>query len=244
MIRIALCDDNSTYIDELYKIISTVCTSENIDVEIIKFTCGEDLLNFYKNKKNCFDIVILDILMNGINGIETAKSIRSFDLSVPIMFVTSSKEYALDSYDVSAFSYILKPFDFKTIKSKLLTLIDIVYANKNNILSIKSNQDIYTISLSETVYFESNLRKVNVYDSSKNVISFYSKLSNIEKDIFDHNFIRCHRSFLVNLSYIKNIIGSNIITTTGSTIPISQKYLTQTKTTFNDYIKNKIRQEA
>lgn len=241
MIRIALCDDNRMYIDELSKIISMVCCSENIDFEVIKFPCGEDLLSFYNNKKSYFDLVILDILMDGINGIETAKLIRDFEQNVPIMFITSSKEYALDSYDVSAFSYILKPFDYDIIKNKLLILLDSISNSKKNLLYVKSNQDVYTISLSETVYFESNLRKVSAYDINNNSISFYNKLSNIEKDTLKLNFIRCHRSFLVNLSYIKNIVGSNIITINDCTIPISQKYLTKTKNTFTNYIKNKLR---
>lgn len=237
MIKVGLCDDNDLHINELSKLLNNISLKKNLPLEIITFKSGEELINFHKNKGDYFDLIFLDILMDGINGIVTAKTLKSICSNTYIIFVTVSKDYALDSYEVDAYSYILKPFNEDKISSKFLSVVEKVLHNRKNILHVKNNQDMYSINLDSTIFFESNLRKITAYSIS-NEVSFYEKLSNLEVDLRCSNFIRCHRSYLVNLSYIKNIISSEVVTTTGHRIPISKKYLKSIREDFMEYIKN------
>ncbi|MGL5346262.1 MAG: LytR/AlgR family response regulator transcription factor [Peptostreptococcaceae bacterium] len=237
MIKIGLCDDNNLHLNELYQILNSISKDKNISVEILKFNSGEDLINFNKKRNNYFDIIFLDVLMNGINGIDTAKYLNLMSPDSYIVFVTVSKEYALDSYDVNAYSYILKPFNYIKLETIFLNLINNIINNKKNIIYVKNNQDIYSLNLNNIIYFESSLRKLTAY-SLNNEITFYEKLSVLENKLTCRNFIRCHRSYLVNIKYIKNIVSSDIVTTTGHTIPISKKYLKSIRNNFLEYIQS------
>ncbi|MGL5752883.1 MAG: LytR/AlgR family response regulator transcription factor [Paraclostridium sp.] len=240
MIKIGLCEDNNLYIEQLSSILKKIEKDNNLEFEINSFNSGEDLVEFCSKHKDYFDILFLDVLMDGMNGIEAAQAIRNMYSSAYMIFVTSSKEYALDSYSVNAYGYILKPYSHDSIENKVLELIDKIDLNKKNTIYVKNNQDIYSLRLDDVVYFESNLRKITAYLINGEKITFYNKISNLESEIDSSLFIRCHRSFLVNLIYVKNIVASDLITTTEEFLPISKKYLSSTRDAFTDYIKAKL----
>ena len=240
MVKIGLCDDNAVYIEQLSTILKSISYSRNMDIEITSFKSGEDLVNFCSSHSNYFDILFLDILMDGINGINAAQTIRKICSDIYIIFVTTSKEYALDSYSVNAYGYILKPFSEDFISEKFLELYNKINLDRKNVIYVKSNQDIYTLQLNNIIYFESNLRKITAYTNNEETITFYNKMSNLETEIKTSVFVRCHRSFLVNLIYIKNIIGLDVITIDNKYIPISKKYLNNIRHAFTSYIKSKL----
>ncbi|MGG7162189.1 LytR/AlgR family response regulator transcription factor [Clostridium ihumii] len=240
MIKIGLCDDNKLYLEQLSKIIKNISISTDIKFEISIFNSGESLLDFYSNHKDYFDILFLDILMDGINGVDLAKSIRNYNYNEYIIFITTSKEYALDSYSVNAYNYILKPFSYDTIEKLILDLNEKINLNGKNIIYVKNNQDICSFNLNNVIYFESNLRKITAHLLNGEKITFYNKMSTFENELSSNMFVRCHRSFLVNLVYLKSIIGFNIITTTNDSVPISKKYLNSTRDIFTNFIKSKL----
>ncbi|MGL4735849.1 MAG: LytR/AlgR family response regulator transcription factor [Cellulosilyticaceae bacterium] len=240
MLKIGLCDDQPFFITQLSEILNQIASVHHIALEITSFESGETLLNFCSNHPNYFDILFLDILMTGLNGIDTASQIRRLCGDVYIIFVTSSKEYALDSYSVNAYSYILKPFTYSDIAPKFLALHEKITYHKKNVIYVKNNQDIYTLHLDEVIYFESNLRKITAFMNNGEKISFYNKMSKLEEEINSSLFLRCHRSFLVNLMYVKNLVGFDLITTTHHQLPISKKYSTAAREAFTDYIKVKL----
>lgn len=240
MLKIGLCDDHPMFLNQLSDILNQISSTYNIALEITSFESGENLLDFCSSHPDYFDILFLDILMTGINGIDTASAIRNFCGDVYILFVTSSKEYALDSYSVNAYSYILKPFSLEAIQPKLLELYEKISFTKKNIIYVKNNQDIYTLHLDHVIYFESNLRKITAFMKNGERISFYNKMSNLEEDINNAIFLRCHRSFLVNLMYVKNLVGCDLLMTTNQQLPISKKYLSSVREAFTNYIKVKL----
>ncbi|WP_027634901.1 LytR/AlgR family response regulator transcription factor [Clostridium butyricum] len=240
MIKIGLCDDSTIYIEQLSTILKNISHFKKIDIEITSFKCGEDLVDFCSSHSNYFDILFLDILMDGINGINAAQTIRNICSDIYIIFVTTSKEYALDSYSVNAYGYILKPFSQEYISEKFLELYDKINLDRKNIIFVKSSQDIYTLQLNKIIYFESNLRKITANINNGESITFYNKMSNLENEINASVFVRCHRSFLINLIYIKNIVGLDIITIDNKHIPISKKYLNNIRNAFMSYIKSKL----
>lgn len=240
MLKIGLCDDLPIFLKELSNILNQIAISHDIAIEITSFESGEKLLAFCSSHPNYFDILFLDILMTGINGIDTASAVRELCGDVYILFVTSSKEYALDSYSVNAYSYILKPFSLDSIQPKLLELYDKIAFNKKNVIYVKNNQDIYSLHLDQVIYFESNLRKITAFMKNGEQISFYNKMSKLEEEINNSIFLRCHRSFLVNLMYVKNLVGCDLLTTANQQLPISKKYLVSSREAFTNYIKVKL----
>ena len=108
MLQLALCDDSIDELSNMVKLINLYRTSRNFSCEYAVFSNGFDLLSALEKGKR-FDIYYLDIIMPGFSGIDVAKEIRSFDKTAPIIFFTSSTEFALESYAVKAINYVQKP---------------------------------------------------------------------------------------------------------------------------------------
>lgn len=235
MIKIAICDDEVYQLDTTFNLLSTILNEESIDIDMLKFTSSLELLNFLHDNESYFDIVFLDIVMDGINGIDLAKFIRKSDSFVNIIFTTTSKDYLLDGYDVNATSYLLKPIIYKKIKDVILNCIDNITEKTNNFFCVKINKNIYKLNLKDIIYFESSLRKIIIHRENNDNFVFHNKLDKVETEFDITNFVRCHKSYLVNLNYVKEIKNSNLITKNNSKIPISRTYLNSTKESFLDY---------
>lgn len=237
MFKLGICEDHLQSLETLSTLITEIGFKNNLQIKIHSFRSGEELLSFYHHHPKYFDILLLDILMDGINGIEVAKNIQKLGFSPAIIFLTTSKEYALDSYDVKATGYLLKPYHSLLIEEKLLEIIKTIQKKRKNTLYVKCQQDLFSLPLDDVVYFESNLRKITAYFHDGQTLEFYEKLSTFEEKIAHSCFIRIHRSYLVHLLYTKNIIQTDLITTTNTRIPISKKYLSATRDAFTSYLR-------
>ncbi|HHD2754516.1 TPA: LytR/AlgR family response regulator transcription factor, partial [Clostridium perfringens] len=131
------------------------------------------------------------------------------------------------------------PVSYFKLEYVILDFIDSFNNSQNNFFTVKNKQSIFRINLDNIIFFESKLRKINIVCSNYSEISFYDKLDNIEDALISKNFIRCHKSYLVNLNYIKKIENSKIITLNNNIIPISRSYLRKTKDLFFEYFRCK-----
>ena len=117
MIRIAVCDDNSEFLERTVHMIEKWSEQSRIPAEILRFDNGDALIE--KNAVVRIDIIFLDIIMPFLNGMDTAKELRQVNNAVKIVFLTSSPEFALESYSVKAKDYLLKPITYEKIKEIL-----------------------------------------------------------------------------------------------------------------------------
>ncbi|MGL5917612.1 MAG: LytR/AlgR family response regulator transcription factor [Culicoidibacterales bacterium] len=241
MMTIGVCDDMPLYLTQLKTIFGQLASEVGIEVKVVTCESGEALLEIIRNKPEFFDIVFLDIYMDetAMTGIETAKQIRKVDTTIPIVFATSSAEHAVESYRMNAFDYLLKPYTRSSVKVIFEKILSYKQEIKQKTLLVKSGQNLYTIDLRKVVYFESSLRTITVHFNDKRQLTFYKKLAEIEADVANLDFMRTHRSYLVNLLYVQNIIESDVITIYQELIPISKKYHADVKASFTDYIYQK-----
>lgn len=117
MLRIAVCDDSPVFLEKAVNLIRHWVDQSGISAEIYSFDNGDDLID--KNATMRMDIVFLDIIMPMLNGMDTARELRQKDTAVRIIFLTSSPEFALESYEVKAQGYLLKPVGYEKIKEIL-----------------------------------------------------------------------------------------------------------------------------
>ena len=193
MLQIAVCDDDIRMRDYLEGLI----VSNYTDCQVTKFASGTQLLL----GENRFDILLLDIAMDHLNGIETAKRIRKHS-DATIIFITALKEYVFDAFDVEAFHYILKPVDetkFNEIFDRAVK--EVKASQKSQPLMIKTDAGYQNILKEEILYAENQARKIILHTFHKN-IAYYAKMSDLE-DILGTQFFRCHRGYLVNLDEVK-----------------------------------------
>lgn len=241
MISIALCDDEVKYLDYYENKITKIANKLNLPFEIIRFKSGESLLFYLEDNPNKFNIIYLDIITDGINGIETAKKIREFNSLTKIIFLTSTKSFVFNAFEVNATDYLIKDehddkFDIlfkKTVNDSQLNL-------SNDVISFKSNQTDYLIEINQITYIESYKRLVVVHLYNEENHEFYYKLSDLKERLETNNFVLVHRSYLVNMQYIKKISKTELTLKNNILIPISRTYYNDLKEKFINYLKTDI----
>jgi DNA-binding LytR/AlgR family response regulator len=235
MINIAICDDIAEDLETISSCVSKNLNELDISFKISSFNEGQDLIDHISSFKEVEDIIFLDIYMKFSNGIDIARKIREFDKECKIIFVTSSKDHAIDSYDVRALYYILKPINEEKLSSTIKIAIETLNKENKQIV-IKNRKGTYRIPYKDILYAESKARVVNIYLKAGKVISFYSKLDDFIQSLQDERFLKCHKSFLVNMDYILKIENANIFIGNNITIPISSTNMAVIKESYFNYL--------
>ena len=161
--KIAVCDDNLNEL-ELIRTLLDIYKSDSIQTFTVKcFESSVELASTLRFEK--FDIYILDIIMPVMDGLALAKEIRTFDKAAPIIFLTASPEFAVDSYTVKAFNYLLKPVVKERLYSTLDDIIETFHQESTDNIIIKNSTGIHKIHTSDIIYAEALNRKVIIWQS-------------------------------------------------------------------------------
>lgn len=236
MIRIGVCDDNEICLELTKTLLENWANEANVEVEISLFENGEGFIENCNKAK--FDVVFLDIIMPEMDGMEVAHIIRSTDKDMKIVFLTSSANYAVESYDVKAAGYCLKPVSYDRIKNIMDSFIE---ENKNEnkpCILVKVNGGYQKIYQHEIEYIEAQNKQVEIVLVNKSLV-IHNTISSYEELLKDNdNFYRCHRSFLVYLPNIDFIDSSHIQTKSGKTIPIARGVHKDFKKYYQEFIQN------
>lgn len=231
MLQIAICEDEFKQRNMLKNILTGQIKENNLDAKINDYESGEQLINSIKNNSYRFDIIFLDIQMKKISGIDTAKIIRKTNKIAIIIFVTGLMEYVFEGYNVRAFNYILKPFKIDKIAKVFKEALDSLDMIKNDVYIINFKDKTQKINFLDIVYFFSDKRIIRLI-CKQGEYEFYSKLDDVEKELINRNFIRCHQRYLINLTNISSIEQNHAITTLGYNVPISRNRYKKTLITF------------
>ncbi|HGH0461024.1 TPA: LytR/AlgR family response regulator transcription factor, partial [Clostridioides difficile] len=160
MINIGICDDELHYRIKIKDILSEILSSYPINYNIYEFSAGEELLNNYPKD---LDILIMDIQMKTINGMDTARKIREFDHKLEIIFVTSFVEFMQEGYEVKAYRYILKPINKEKISKSVLPCINEMMKKRNNYLTINVKNYVDRIKIDSITYIETDRPNILIY---------------------------------------------------------------------------------
>ena len=218
--NIAICDDEIQYLDYVAELVEKWSQLHNIDVRVHRFTNGDDLI--IGHQKQCMDLIILDIIMPLIDGINTAKELRSLDKNVPIIFLTSSKEFALDSYEVRAFHYLIKPVEQFKIFETLNEFYE-KYQETQESFTAKTSLGFRKINILDVDYIEAQ-NKVVIVCLINGVKLEIRELFTTCQEIFtlEKGFFKCHRSYIVNLRNVELFTKTQLQTKYHNTIPVSR----------------------
>lgn len=204
--KVAICDDDQFYIDSIRKKVIDKFNISGMDYIISEFTSGNEILERVKNGE-VYDILFLDIDLNGQNGIEVAHTIRGIINDVIIIFVTSFIQYCPQGYEVNALRYILKDnriFD-KVLDESIKKAVE-EYRKRDKTIKLKDREGIKEFKLEDILYIESSNHTLTVnyiYNGKIEKYSIRGKLDELEKIIMDKRFCRTHKSYLVNMDYVE-----------------------------------------
>ncbi len=233
MIRIALCDDNPVELERIENLVSRYKTIENKNIFYETFVSPVELLAKISSG-NFYDLIILDVLMPVINGIDVAKEIFKTNKVTQIIFLTSSKEFAAESYAVSALDYVIKPVTKESFERALTKFIMRYRKVKSEELVIREKSTISRIPLHMLCYVEVLDHHLIYHLSNSYTIRCRQSLSEIEGKLINNGkFIRTNRSYIINMDYVSKIEPGHITMEDGSEVsvsranlkPVSEKYL-------------------
>ncbi len=231
--KIAICDDNINEINQIYEVVDQTIDNLKISAKIDLFHSGIDVLQ----EKVSYDLLLLDIEMNDINGISLAKEIRKYNKNCIIIFISNYNNYLQEGYKVHAERYFIKPLDSLEFEIEIKEIL------KEYLIDTKFIYDYrianYKIFIKDILYIEYYQRKTIVHTVTHN----YSTTITIKEwlDILDGcYFSQCHKAFIVNLKHVKDIGKNNVIIVGKDELVLTRKFKRIFIDDYHQYLGGKI----
>lgn len=216
--RIAVCDDSAADAAYVSKTVDAWAVSRRVTSLLEVFSSAEQFLFRYAVDK-AFDILLLDIEMAAMNGIDLAKRIRRENESVQIVFITGFPDFVAEGYDVSALHYLMKPVN----KEKLFSVLDRAAAalqKAERVLLLPVDGETLRLRISSIAYAEAAAHSV-IIATENSVISVKKSFSEVE-GLLGEGFVRCHRSYVVSLKHIARLSKTEVTLDSGKALPLSR----------------------
>lgn len=232
--KIAICDDEMHFIDAICPLLEQWAKEREVKLALYRFTNGDDLIAAHQSE--CMDLIFLDIIMPLLSGIDTAREFRNMDQNVPIVFLTSSREFAVDSYEVKALNYLIKPVD----PAKLFLTLDDFLKTFNlpkPFFTAKTADGFCRIVIADVDYLEAQNKQVLVHLTNGRTIvirELFSKCAEVFSP--GNGFCCCHRSYIVNLSNVEQFSKTEVTTIHHAVIPISRNNYAMFKETYFNHM--------
>ena len=217
---IAVCDDQPEELKDLTELLGAWETDRGTPVRVKSFRSAAALLDAARHER--FTLYLLDIMMPGLNGMDAAREIRGFDKAADIIFLTSSPGFAYDSYSVKALEYLLKPIRTKTLYP-ILDRLELRERRPQEALTLRTGGIIVRVPFSQLTYVEVNGKHLyfNMADGSVHEVS--ASLKEYSGALLARpEFMRVHRSYIVNMYQVEKLSQTGAVTFSGKTVPVSR----------------------
>jgi len=200
--KIAVCDRSALYRELIVDILNMYFDSKYDDIhmshEFLKYDSASKLLYDFE-EGNVFDIVIMDAYMKRLSGIDAARKLRDEGYKGILIFIAETAKYAVEGYEVDASRYIIKPFGYEELAS---VMDKVVFKIEEDTFTILRRNKIIRLPYSDIVYVDSCNTKCFIHSADKESYVVYKRLDEIEEKLNDRRFLRSHKSYLVNMSYV------------------------------------------
>jgi DNA-binding LytR/AlgR family response regulator len=213
--RIAICDDQMVCLEQTISAVKKCLLG--LEARIDSFTGGGAFLRAFQDK--AYDLVFLDIEMPEIDGISLAKKLRKISKDVPIIFLTSHIEYALEGYEVNALRYLTKPVDPNKLRDVIRVVAEKI--RQQRVLWIKTELGEQKLLIKNILFLEAQNQNILIYTPKETFCVRYN-LSDYEKELSSNGFFRIHRGYLVSLSYVKNLGKGEVTLINNTSLPVSR----------------------
>lgn len=233
--RIAICDDDEQERACLSRMITEYQLSREVSFDCLLFHNGTEFLCDLKGGE--YDLVLLDVLMPGVSGMQVAQELRELDKNVKIIFISSSPEFAIESYSVGAYHYLLKPVDADSFFRLLDRARSELFMQAEQGFALKNREGVVGISFTRLEYVEVINKTVVFHLANGVVYETAAALADFEEMLLSRpEFLKTHRSYIINISYIETFSGNCVVTKSGYEIPVSRHRRNQVRDAYIHFL--------
>ncbi|MCM1499716.1 MAG: LytTR family DNA-binding domain-containing protein [Clostridium sp.] len=225
MIHILLCDDEEKVLDRTKKYIDSIRRELKYEIEIKTYADAESVLRRVRNSGESSDILITDIDMPDLSGMEMVQILRDEGVNMILIFMTAHAEYVFQSFEYFPFRYIRKEFMETELLPALQAACEKVHAERDISLSIKTQDGILAVRTCDILYYELENRKCVIYTIQNKQYETWKRISELREEMgeMDSSFLQIYRGCMVNKKFVKTIKKDRIVLENGIELPISRR---------------------
>lgn len=231
--RIAIVDDIASEREKLYGKLNEQLARLNLSAEISEFNSGTDFLA--AAGKGRFDLTFLDIYMGSENGVDTARALRRFDADCLLVFITTSRDHALDGFRVRAFHYLVKPYTDEDLAALFDEIIKRL-PSPDKYIDINTVGGIVRLRFQEIVYAEHYQHQIHICRNDGSEAVTRRTFRDFTAGLSDGRFFLCSRGLIINLEYAEDFDGSDFILKNGKRLPVSRDLAKNARLAFGDFL--------
>ena len=232
MIRVAIVEDDERYRQELQTYLQRYERESGQTIVVTCFTDGDEITQDYSAR---YDIVLMDIQMQFMDGMEAAKAIREVDSEVIIIFITNMPQYAMQGYTVDALDYVLKPISYYAFTQRMERAIERISKRRQRYVMVSVKNGVHKLDMSRITFIEVQDHDLVYHLTGYEQLHVRGTLSDVEKELAQGSFFRASKCYLVNLEHVEAVTG-NDLQVGGETIQVSRARKKPLMDALNEYI--------
>ncbi len=236
--RIAICDDMSDELEKIRSAAEMYGKKCGISFSINSYGSANSLLEDVENGAD-FDAALLDVCMPEMSGIEAARKIRSLHKNISIIFLTTSRDYAVEAFSLSATHYLIKPFT----QEQFCEAMDRIFGGDKgkNYITVRCDDELRTVDLNDVEFFEIRGHDLHIFMSVGEQICFRQTMCAVREQLGENaTFAGCGASYIVNLGRIKKMTASLLTMQCGARIPVPRRAYAQLEKRYLDYYRREV----
>lgn len=215
----AICDDDKRERENIGEIVRRKMKKRGEHLELDHFECGEAFVEKYERGRGGYDLIFMDIYMDQLNGLEAIRQIRNHDRKAVVIFMTSSPDFAVESYSVHAFGYLLKPIEQNKVEEVMDRYMEECHPRTRQSLLVINGSAGRRIAYDDILYIESRRMSLRIVCNGGIEYSIRKKLDDVQAELPETRFLRCNQSYIVNMDRIKDV-DTEFTVENGDRIPI------------------------
>ncbi|KAF5082184.1 MAG: hypothetical protein BI182_06970 [Acetobacterium sp. MES1] len=240
MVYIAVCEDEQEHQERIEWYLKEYSAINCCDFEIAFFSTAVDFWAHYQPESFC--IVFLDIYLEEGNGIEIGKQLRNVGEDCQMVFITSSRDFAIEGFELKAQHYIVKPIT----KEKIFEALDrclVVLSKELQVIRVPNGKLEVAVRLKDIIYVEV-FNKISVIHTENEEIKTYLPLSQLENMLGGRPFLRCHRCSIINMNHVEDYTTTDFIMNNGDRVGITRSNSVAVRQRYLDFMFTKVRGEV
>lgn len=231
MYHIAIVEDEAEFSAQLQEYIKQYQKENDVPIKVSVFADGAEIL---ENYEPLYDIILLDIEMPKVNGMDAAEQIRQMDAGVVLMFITNMAAYAIRGYEVGALDFVMKPINYYTFSMKFTRAIKRARQKEERQILLNLPDGVKKIGIQQIYYVEVQNRMLHYYTEAGEFV-MRGTMASVEEMLTPYPFVKCNHWYMVNLMHVTEV-RKNTAVVAGHELEISRRNRTAFLKALTDYV--------